>query len=207
MIERIPLFPLELVLYPGAPLPLHIFEEKYKELIGDCIAHNREFGVVCSFTTAGGSSVAKVGCTARISAVLNQYDDGRLDILTVGTRRFRIRHIVEEKAYREADVRWLEEELDSDQEQRALIVDLHNQLLLLAFEEGSAIDLRAPTDSEHMAFAIAAMIPFDLAVKQAVLESGSEEHRLELLATAYETLLERAKQIVGEVEATPRRVM
>ena len=205
MIERIPLFPLELVLFPNAPLPLHIFEPRYKEMIGYCLTNNREFGMTCAFPGNGGS-IARVGCTARITAVLNMYDDGRLDILTEGVRRFRIRHTVESQSYREADVEWLEESLDAEAADRARVIDLHNQLLLLAFEDGSAVDLRAP-DSDHLAFALAHMLPFDLGVKQAILESPSEKYRLEALASAYEQLLARARDVVRTVEAEPKSRM
>jgi len=203
VIERIPLFPLELVLFPRAPLPLHIFEPRYREMIGRCLSENREFGMVCSFPGNGGS-MARVGCTARISAVINLYDDGRLDILTEGVRRFRVRHTVQEKSYREADVEWLDEALDATPLERSRIIELHNHLLLLAFEEGSAVDLRAPADNDHLAFALAHMLPFDLGVKQAVLESSSERHRLEVLIAAYEQLLARAREAVRTVEAEPR---
>jgi Lon protease-like protein len=208
VIERIPLFPLELVLFPNAPLPLHIFEDRYKEMIGECLAHNREFGIVCSFPGNGGS-MARVGCTGRIASIVNRYEDGRLDILTLGVRRFRIRHTVTQKSYREADVEWLSEDvnLDAAAAERRRVIDLHNQLILLAFEEGSAVDTRAPENSDHLAFALAHMLPFDLGVKQAILESSSEKRRLELLASAYEALLRRAEEIVHSVESTPKQVM
>ena len=197
-----------MVLFPRAPLPLHIFEPRYKEMIGHCLANNREFGLVCAYPGNGGS-IARVGCTAKISAVLNMYDDGRLDILTEGSRRFRIRHTVENRAYREADVEWLEgSELgDAGPKDIARVIELHNELLLLAFEEGSAVDLRAPTDGSHLAFALAHMLPFDVGVKQAVLESHSERHRLEVLARAYQALLARAREIAHAMDEKPKSKM
>ena len=212
MIERIPLFPLELVLFPQAPLPLHIFEPRYREMIGDCLAHDREFGMVCAFPGKG-SSIARVGCTACIKAVLNQYQDGRLDILTHGVRRFRVRRILEECSYHQADVEWLPEEaatvetIEDRRRAQFRVVDLHNQLMMLAFEVGVAVDMRAPERSEHLAFALANMLPFDLAVKQAILESNSEKRRLELLAAAYEELLVRAREIAHQVECPPKHIM
>jgi Lon protease-like protein len=97
--------------------------------------------------------------------------------------------------------------LDAAASERRRVIDLHNQLILLAFEEGSAVDTRAPEHSDHLAFALAHMLPFDLGVKQAILESSSEKHRLELLASAYEALLRRAEEIVHSVESTPKQVM
>ncbi len=208
VIERIPLFPLELVLFPGAALPLHIFEPRYQDMVGACLAHDREFGMVCTFPGTGGS-MARVGCTARISTVLNVYDDGRLDILTYGARRFRVRHTVDEKSYREADVEWLEDtdSTDTEPSDRRRVTDLHHQLILLAFEEGSTVDLRVPAGDEPLAFALANMLPFDLGVKQAVLEAHSEKRRLEILSVAYEALLQRAHEIVDQVENTSKHVM
>jgi uncharacterized protein len=209
VIERIPLFPLELVLYPGAALPLHIFEPRYREMVGRCLAENLEFGIACAFPGTGGS-VARVGCTARIAAVLNRYDDGEFDILAYGVRRFRIRHGVEQRSYREADVEWLPEpEDDSTRADQARVTDLHNRLIMLAFEEGSAVDLRAPGDPEpgQFAFTLANLLPFDLGVKQAILESNSERHRLELLTLAYRSLIDRATAIVHEVESEPKHLM
>ena len=204
------MFPLELVLFPGAPLPLHIFEPRYREMIGNCLVEGSEFGVTCVFP-GNGLSTARVGCTARIQSVLNEYGDGRLDILTVGMRRFRIKHVVEEKSYREADVEWLRDKRDekSSAAERKRVIDLHNQLALLACEEGSDVDadMRAPKDNEHMEFLLAHALPFDLGVKQAVLEGNSEKHRLEVLVAAYEALLRRALEVVHQMESPPKHVM
>ncbi|MEO8726531.1 MAG: LON peptidase substrate-binding domain-containing protein [Acidobacteriaceae bacterium] len=210
MIERIPLFPLELVLFPEAALPLHIFEPCYREMIGDCLGRGREFGVVCAFPTKG-PEFLHVGCTARIKGVLNEYQDGRLDILTHGVRRFRVRHTVDDpsRSYPQADVEWLPDWAEATRPfaERQRVVDLHNQLVMLAFEAGSTVDLRAPEDCEHLAFALAGMLPFDLAVKQAILENNSETRRLRLLANAYEELLLRAREIAHQVESPPKHVM
>ena len=81
---RISLFPLDVVLFPGAPLPLHIFEERYKEMIGLCLQQQSSFGVV----RAQSEGLAIIGCTARIEQVLERMDDGRLNILTRGARPF-----------------------------------------------------------------------------------------------------------------------
>ncbi len=209
MIERIPLFPLNLVLFPGAELPLHIFEPRYREMIGDCLAKNLDFGMVCAFPEAKGRRTARVGCSARIQGVLSRYEDGRLDILVVGVRRFRIQRVVENKSYREADVEWLEEKIDFNGAvaERERVIDLHQQLLLLAFEEGSAVNLRLPEDPAHIAFTLTRILPFELAVKQAVLEGASEKLRLGLLARGYEALLERARAIVDQVEDPPKHIM
>ncbi|MFZ0539159.1 MAG: LON peptidase substrate-binding domain-containing protein, partial [Candidatus Sulfotelmatobacter sp.] len=86
MPSLIPLFPLDVVLLPSAPLPLHIFEPRYKEMIAECLAQNRIFGVVRALD----QGLAKVGCTAEIITVVKEYPDGRLDLVAEGRNRFEI---------------------------------------------------------------------------------------------------------------------
>ena len=122
----IPLFPLGLVLLPQNPLPLHIFEERYKLMIGECLAENRDFGIV--FFDA--ADIRTVGCTARILKVLKRYHDGRLDILTRGQNRFRIKELREEKAYLEARVTFFDCRLRRIQPRRKTKIsrnDLHRR--------------------------------------------------------------------------------
>ncbi|MBI3483839.1 MAG: LON peptidase substrate-binding domain-containing protein [Acidobacteria bacterium] len=103
---RIPIFPLDVVLFPGIPLPLHIFEERYKLMVHECMEQRREFGVVMT----RGDGVAAVGCTAAILQVAKQYPDGRMDILTVGRAPFQMNDVFDEKPYLEATVEYLEDE-------------------------------------------------------------------------------------------------
>ena len=108
----LPLFPLEVVLLPEAPLPLHIFEDRYKRMIGECLeaqsqgSDRKEFGVVL----AREAEMQKVGCSARILEVTRRYDDGRLDILTAGTRRFEVLYTRDEKPYLEGGVVFFDDE-------------------------------------------------------------------------------------------------
>src|SRR5262249_5671423 len=90
--EIIPLFPLELFLFPGIPLPLHIFEPRYKEMVGECLDKKAPFGIV----RARDDQMAQVGCSAKIVDVLKRYDDGRLDIMTEGVRRFELEVVHED---------------------------------------------------------------------------------------------------------------
>ena len=85
MSSLLPLFPLDVVLLPGAPFPLHIFEPRYKEMIADCLAESQPFGVV----RVKDDGIANLGCTAEITSIVKKYEDGRLDILTEGRRPFR----------------------------------------------------------------------------------------------------------------------
>ena len=102
MTERvtIPLFPLGLVLLPDMRLPLHIFEERYKRMISECLAEDRPFGIVLF----DGPSIRSVGCMARITEVMKRYDDGRMDIMTRGGERFVIQELIEDQDYMEARV-------------------------------------------------------------------------------------------------------
>ena len=91
----IPLFPLDVVLFPGTPLPLHIFEPRYKEMIGECLAQQRAFGVVRAIE----QGLAEVGCTAEIVTVVKEYPDGRLDLVTEGRKRFELLRINQERSF------------------------------------------------------------------------------------------------------------
>src|SRR5262249_605876 len=91
--DLLPLFPLEVVLFPRTVLPLHIFEDRYKEMIGDVLREESEFGVVL----ARENGIVNLGCTAVVSEVIERHPDGRLDILTTGRRRFEVLSLNEER--------------------------------------------------------------------------------------------------------------
>ncbi len=109
-IQMIPIFPLKLVLLPDGVLPLHIFEPRYKEMIAYCLRENVEFGLVYS----AGNEIRKVGCTAQITKVIKEYDDGRMDIVTKGKNRFRIKNISEEETYFQASVVYFDDEEETE---------------------------------------------------------------------------------------------
>ena len=100
MSSLLPIFPLELVLLPGVPLPLHIFEPRYKEMIAECLEQKKPFGVV----RASSDGVADIGCTAEIMSVIKKYDDGRMDILTRGVERFEVIEVNEDRSFLQAEV-------------------------------------------------------------------------------------------------------
>src|SRR5437764_4107315 len=102
----IPLFPLQVVVFPRTPLPLHIFEERYKEMIGNAIRDNSEFGVVL----AREEGIVNAGCTVVVEKLLQMHPDGRMDILTRGRRRFEISSLNEEKEYLQAEVEFFDDE-------------------------------------------------------------------------------------------------
>src|ERR1700758_4277754 len=119
---KIPLFPLDVVLFPGASLPLHIFEERYKEMISLCLAEQSAFGVV----RAQQDGLAVVGCTARIMRVLHEYEDGRLDILCRGDTRFEIASLEETRSFLEAEVDFFDDDgTMASRQQREVCAALH----------------------------------------------------------------------------------
>lgn len=105
-IMRIPLFPLNTVLFPGTALPLHIFEDRYREMVGECLAEEKAFGVV----RADGEQMSIVGCAAKIVRVVQRYDDGRMDILCEGGQRFEIEGLDESRIFLQADVEFFDDE-------------------------------------------------------------------------------------------------
>src|SRR5437763_7843893 len=125
----LPLFPLDLVLLPGVPVPLHIFEPRYKEMIKECLDQNQHFGIV----RAKEEELAKIGCTAEILNVLKKYPDGRMNILAEGQKRFEILQVNQERTFLQAEVFYLED--DSDVPAPGEIekaVALHGQIMELA---------------------------------------------------------------------------
>src|SRR5262245_54352780 len=102
----IPLFPLPVVVFPRTRLPLHVFEERYKEMVGNAIRDESEFGVVL----AKDDGIVNAGCTVKVEKVMEMYSDGRMDILTRGQRRFEIVALNEDKAYLQGEVRFFDDD-------------------------------------------------------------------------------------------------
>ena len=182
MDSLIPLFPLDVVLLPGTPLPLHIFEPRYKEMIGECLAENRTFGVV----RAVEQGLAEVGCTAEIVTVVKEYPDGRLDLVTEGRRRFELVRVNQERSFLRAEVLMIDDEPGTaSQEDSARAVQLHSELLAIA---GARQELSA-ADPSLLSFYLAGSLPLDLDFKQKLISLRSEPERLSLLITYLETII------------------
>ena len=195
----IPLFPLEVVLMPSMPLPLHIFEERYKLMIGECLEQIREFGVVYQ----KGGDMKKNGCTASIVRVLKRFDDGRLDIMTQGVNRFVIESINEDKPYLQAEVIYY----DDEREERAdnLIADGIKLLEQLDVMTGKKRDYRSLSRMDHktISFVIAFDEVFSMEEKQSFLEMRSTSERITKgvaslrKVVAILQITEEAKRIAG----------
>jgi len=182
----LPIFPLELVLLPGVPLPLHIFEPRYKEMIAECLEQKKLFGVV----RASSDGVADIGCTAEIMSVIKKYDDGRMDILTRGVERFEVIEVNEDRAFLQAEISVVQDE-DEDgaskpaSEMVTQAVRLHAEIAKLAGAEPSGPDERA----SNLSFLLAGSLPLDLDFKQSLLSTLSEAKRLEAVVGYLEAIL------------------
>lgn len=187
MSSLIALFPLDVVLFPGTPLPLHIFEPRYKEMICECLAQNRMFGVVRQVE----QGLAEVGCTAEIVTVVKEYEDGRLDLVTEGRRRFEVLQVNEERTFLRAEVLMIEDEPGSpEQKDTERATSLHSELLAMA---GAQQDLSA-ADPAALSFYLAGSLPLDLDFKQKLLSLRSEPERLMLLISYLEQLIPRIQR-------------
>ena len=201
---KIPLFPLDLVLFPGAPIQLHIFEERYKEMIDECIRGKCEFGIV----RARRDGLAIVGCTAAILAVLHRYTDGRLDILCRGERRFEIESLHDGRSFFQAEVDFLhEDEPASTRKDREQCAALHMEMIELSgadTKEFPQLDLDQP-----VAFLLASSVPADPEFKQELLHLHSDGKRTERLIEFYHAILPKLRRgsMVGKAAAHNGHVM
>ncbi len=143
----LPLFPLSLVLFPRTNLLLHIFEERYKEMIQDCLRNQWEFGVLL----VQNRSFEKIGCTASISEVINKYPDGRMDILVRGQRRFEILMLDQEKSYLRGKPQFFEDEESEPpgEESRQQAIQLYGRLRELLKSEDRSRKEPPPTFTDH----------------------------------------------------------
>jgi len=183
----IPLFPLEVVLFPGTPLPLHIFEPRYKEMIGECLAHGSTFGVIRALE----QGVSDVGCTAEIVTVTKEYPDGRLDIVTEGRKRFEVLHLNQERSFLRAEVLLIEDEPGIPaKEETARAVQLHSEILTMA---GAIQDLSA-ADQAVLSFYLAGSLPLDLDFKQKLLALRGESQRIAALTQYLEAVLPKLRR-------------
>jgi ATP-dependent Lon protease len=181
--ERIPLFPLNVVLLPGANLPLHIFEPRYRQMVQQCVEDKTEFGMLLSLP----KGVVRVGCTAEIADVAKRYDDGRMDIMTVGRAPFRIVELVNAETFGddillEGAVDYLDDrERPLDPKVRRELVELYEVCYTIVYGDyPKNVQNQVP---QELSYIVAGNLPMDLMWKQQVLESRSEADRQERLVT------------------------
>ena len=210
---KIPLFPLGVVMLPDMTLPLHIFEERYKTMITECMAADRPFGIVLF----DGQSMRSVGCMARITRVVKRYEDGRMDILTRGGKRFVVQQLVEARAFMEAQVLFfddVQEETGTDNlsgliESALILIDevLDTQTGVSALEGGGSID------PKRLAYAIAALDGFTPAEQQGFLEMTSPSERLDKCIQALSRIVTRNRltseilKVIGGNGSPPQSIL
>jgi Lon protease-like protein len=173
-VSELGLFPLPLVLLPAEQLPLHIFEERYKELIGECLDGDREFGLVY----ADDDGIREVGTRARVVEVLDRFDDGRLNIVVEGHDRFRLLGLTRGRSFQTGDVADVVDGTDEpDPKSISRALELFEQLRDLT---ASTVEV-PPAETEQLSFVLAGRVELAPEVKLELLEEVSERVRLERL--------------------------
>jgi len=205
-----PLFPLGTVLYPGLVLPLHIFEDRYRRLLGDLLAgpEPREFGVIAirkgrETGVEGVSALYEIGCAAALRQVA-RHDDGRFDVVVVGTQRFRLLGLDQSRPYLQGEIELLAEET-GDEAAAALVARavqraFRDYLDALATQGGARVDVPdLPDEPVLLSYLVAASIIVDLNDRQVMLAEPDAASRL----AAERTLLARETRILRTLTSTP----
>ncbi|HTH14015.1 MAG TPA: LON peptidase substrate-binding domain-containing protein [Spirochaetia bacterium] len=187
----LPLFPLNVVLFPNQPLPLHIFEPRYKVLVQDCLSADRDFGVLLVHQ----GQLFQNGTCARIENILERFDDGRLKILTLGKKRFRVKRILEGKPYLEGEVEFWDDEKPLCPAAEALFQQVHDLLKEYAKLTGKISDHRLVENFTPYGFSffLAEINMYSLTRQQEVLEMTSAEERLACGLKSLGHLVQRLK--------------
>jgi uncharacterized protein len=187
--EMLPLFPLGAVLYPGMLLPLHIFEERYRQLVRDLLdgTEPRRFGVIAirkgrETGIDGVHSLYEIGCTATLRRV-DQHEDGRFDIVTLGTQRFRLLRLDQTRPYLQGEVEMLAEDLvdaaAAGPAVRVIQAAFREYLDALTEWGGATVRLEEmPDEPELLSFIVAAAMVIDLPERQVMLAESDTLRRL-----------------------------
>ncbi len=189
ILKRLPLFPLGLVLYPEERLPLHIFEPRYKEMTEGCLSSDSPFGIV--FFDEG--KMARVGCTARITHVLERYEDGRMDLLVGGETRFEVIDVFDDEPYLTADVHLIDEpEEPPQQDILERVITQHMRLLELA---GRTVRPSLYENQVLLSYVIAPNAGLTPQQKQEILEIRAENKRIDYLIGHFESLIPKVERM------------
>jgi Lon protease-like protein len=183
-----PLFPLGLVALPHEVVPLHIFEERYKAMIGEVLADGAEFGIIW----ADEDGLKANGCAMEVTEVLERHEDGRLDILVRGTRPFRIVEEQFDHVYPSGEIEFLDDKPeDPDPPTVQAAHDAYGELVTEATDK-----VLEPDELEPLtAYEMAATVDFGLDAKQGLLDLRSENARLRLLARLFRAAIRRLEFI------------
>jgi Lon protease-like protein len=184
VIDDFPLFPLPVVLLPTEVVPLHIFEERYKTMIGECLDEDTGFGILW----LSDDGLKQIGCTARVKELLERTEDGRMNVLVEGERPFRLHEREEHRPYPAGSVELLDDREDEvDEKTGRGARDAFATLVERVTDERPPDDALAALGSYEMA----ASVDIGLDAKQGLLELRSERARLRLLARLFKAALER----------------
>jgi Lon protease-like protein len=183
--ERFPLFPLGLVLIPHELVPLHIFEERYKLMIGECLEGGSEFGIVW----LSDDGLKEIGCSARVSKVLERFEDGRMNILVEGTTPFRPLRRIDDLPYPAGDVEALADEEAGTPDLVDAVRGRYADLVAEVTDDRPEAESLGRLD----AYGMAATLDVTPETKQALLELRSERDRLERLETLFAEALQRIR--------------
>jgi len=193
----LPLFPLQVVVFPRTPLPLHIFEERYKEMVGGAMRDNTEFGVVL----AKDGGIVNTGCTVTVEKLIQIYPDGRMDILTRGQRRFEIQSLNEEKDYLQAEVNYFDDE-DAEAPTAELRLEALEQYQTLMQLPGANPSPDADLEDRQLSFQLAHHLP-DLDFLNLLLRRRSESERLKQLSHYLAQYIPRQREVERMKELAP----
>jgi Lon protease-like protein len=183
-VSSFPLFPLQLVVLPTEAVPLHIFEERYKTMIDDCLSGDREFGVIW----LADDGLHEVGCACRIEQVLEKFEDGRMNLLARGTRPLRVIERQRDLAYPAGLIEFLSDTTEPPkQELIDAAQDAYAKLVYKATDRTPSPEELKPMD----AYAMAATVDFGLEAKQGLLGLRSENARLRLVTRLFRAALKR----------------
>ena len=203
---ELPLFPLNVVLFPGMPLPLHIFEERYKEMMADCIREGQPFGIIHLEESMDSDDPMigdiAVGCTAEIAQV-QPLDQGRMLIVAIGRERFRVVEFNYDKPYlmglvtpAPLDIADKLEEQEQVEELKPLMIDYLNKLAIVGNVDVEAHQI--PTDPEGLIYMAATLIQLPTVDKQAFLALDRASELARLLRQAYRRELSLMQTIPSE---------
>jgi Lon protease-like protein len=184
VLERFPLFPLGLVLLPQELVPLHIFEERYKQMIAHCLENETEFGIVW----LSDDGLRDIGCSAQIERVIETFEDGRMNILVSGDKPFRLLRRIEDMPFPAGDVELLEDfDPNGDPELAEQARARYAELVEKATEEKPDLDELTQLD----AYGMAATVEHPPEAKQALLELRAENDRLRMVDEMFRTAIKR----------------
>ncbi|HTP20508.1 MAG TPA: LON peptidase substrate-binding domain-containing protein [Solirubrobacteraceae bacterium] len=194
--SEFPLFPLGIVALPGELIPLHIFEERYKTMIDECIGSEREFGIVWM----SDDGLREVGCACAIDQVLERMEDGKMNLIVRGTRPFRVLERQGHLAYPAGVIEFVE---DRDDVVDADLAKVAHEAYAELFKRATDRDPDPEELSGMTAYAMAATVDFGLDAKQGLLDMRSENARLRLVTRLFRAAIKRL-ELVDKVQERAR---